>query len=45
MPLEEAEELLIKHLPLLTLKPLLYVANVSDGGGGDHAAALRRVCL
>ena len=40
MPLKEAEQLLTKHIPLLTLKPLLYVANVSDGGGGDHAAAL-----
>lgn len=39
---EHARALLVRELHLITAKPLMYVANVDESGGGEHLAALQR---
>jgi GTP-binding protein YchF len=40
---EHARELLLRELHLITAKPLMYVANVDESGGGPHLEALQRM--
>ncbi len=39
---DAADRALVKELFLLTAKPTLYVANVTEGGGSPHVETLRR---
>lgn len=40
---EASRQLLVRELHLITAKPLMYVANVDESGGGTHLEALRRM--
>ena len=40
---EHARDLLLRELHLITAKPLMYVANVDESGGGPHLEALQRM--
>ncbi|HXF08515.1 MAG TPA: redox-regulated ATPase YchF [Candidatus Acidoferrales bacterium] len=40
---EHAHDLLLRELHLITAKPLMYVANVDESGGGTHLEALQRM--